>query len=190
MRIWTVTVACVALFASGTDKAHAAQDKPQSPPAAGQPSARQLALSRRYIELMQTDQLAVMIRSGIEMVANADPDAADMPSEDREFLLDLATELTTDLMPQMFDRMAPVFARTFSEDELLALIAFYDSDMGRSIMAKTYTSMPEASAAMMEVMPQLYEKMAARMCARYGCDAAEVLAEMGVGGHTAAPRSK
>ncbi|MFN3931746.1 MAG: DUF2059 domain-containing protein [Brevundimonas sp.] len=190
MRIWTVTAAALVLFAAGTGEAHAAQAKPQSPAAVGQPSARQLSLSRRYIELMQSDQLSVMIRSAIEMTAGSEFDAAELPTEDREFMLDLVTELTTDMMPQMFDRMVPVYARTFSEEELLALIAFYDSDLGRSILQKTYASMPEANAAMMEVMPQMFEKMAARMCVRYGCDTAEVLGEMGVGGDTTAPRRK
>jgi uncharacterized protein len=190
MRIGTVTAMVLALLAAGAEGAHAAQAKPQAP-AAGQPSARQMALSRRYIELMQSDQLSVMIRSAIEMSVNTEPGAADMPTEDREFLLDLVTELTTDLMPQMFDRMVPVYAQVFSEEELLALIAFYDSEMGRSILEKTYSSMPEANAAMMEVMPQLFEKMAARMCAHYGCDTSELLEEMGVGGgRTPERRSK
>lgn len=189
MRIWTVTAAAVALLAAGTGEAHAAQAK-SSAVVAGEPSARQLTLSRRYIELMQSDQLSVMIRSAIEMTAGSEFDAAELPTEDRAFMLDLVTELTTDMMPQMFDRMVPVYARTFSEEELLALIAFYDSDLGRSILQKTYASMPEANAAMMEVMPQMFEKMAARMCVRYGCDTAEVLGEMGVGGDTTAPRHK
>ncbi|MBU1385206.1 MAG: DUF2059 domain-containing protein [Alphaproteobacteria bacterium] len=191
MRIWTVTAAALALFVAGTgEEAHAVQAKSQSPAVAGEPSARQLSLSRRYIELMQSDQLSVMIRSAIETAASLDVDAAELATEDREFMLDLATELTTDMMPQMLDRMVPVYARVFSEDELLALIAFYDSDLGRSILEKTYSSMPEANAAMMEVMPQLFEKMAARMCVRYGCDTAEILGEMGIGGDTTARRSK
>ena len=190
MRIWTVTAAALALFVAGTGEAHAVQAKSQSPAVASEPSARQLSLSRRYIELMQSDQLSVMIRSAIETAASLDVDAAELATEDREFMLDLATELTTDMMPQMLDRMVPVYARVFSEDELLALIAFYDSDLGRSILEKTYSSMPEANAAMMEVMPQLFEKMAARMCVRYGCDTAEILGEMGIGGDTTARRSK
>ena len=190
MRIWTVTAAALALFVTHAGEAAALQAKP-AVPAAGEPSARQMALSRRYIELMQTDQLSVVIRSSIEMGMNLEPGAGEIPAEDRAFLVDLATELTSDLLPQMFDRMAPVYARTFSEEELTALIAFYDSEMGRSILDKTYASMPEANAAMMEVMPQLFEKMAARICARYGCDTADALAAMGAGGVSApAPRAK
>ena len=189
MRIWTIMAAAVALLGINSGEALARLAKPATA-APGQPSARQMVLSRRYIELMQTDQLEVMIRSAIETGVNMEPGVADMPAEDRAFVLDLATELTTDLMPQMFDRMAPVYARTFTEEELLALIAFYGSDIGRSILTKTYASMPEANAAMMEVMPQLFEKMAARLCARYGCNTAEVLAEMGVGGASSpAPRA-
>jgi uncharacterized protein len=192
MRIWTAAVMAMALSGlAATDIA--AQTKPRpGPAAAGQPSARQLALSRRYVELMQTDQLDIVIRSAVESSMSMDPDTTSIPPEDREFMIDLAAELAADLMPQMFDRLVPVYARAFSEEELLALIAFYDSDMGRSILSKTYSSMPEANGAMMTLMPQLFEKMATRICVRYQCDPRELLDEMGMGegARTAGPPPK
>lgn len=103
-----------------------------------------------------------------------DPAARDMSDADRRFLTELASELVTDMMPQMLDEMAPVYARTFSEAELEALIAFYDTEMGRAIIDKTYASMPEATAAAMTVMPQMMEKMASRVCQHYGCTAQEL----------------
>lgn len=192
MRIWTAAVMAMALSGLAASDV-AAQTKPQNAPAAaGQPSARQLALSRRYVELMQTDQLDIVIRSAVESSASLDPNTANIPPEDREFMIDLAAELTSDLMPQMFDRLVPVYARTFSEEELQALVAFYDSDMGRSILSKTYSSMPEANEAMMALMPQLFEKMATRICVRYQCDPRELLGAMGMGegGRTAGPPPK
>lgn len=158
----------------------------------GQPSARQMELSRRYVQIVQSDQLEGTIRQMIAGEANNDASLRDMPSEDRQFMIDLATELTTDLLPQMMDRLVPVYAATFSEEELSALVEFYDTPLGRSIAEKTITSMPEQNAAMMSVMPQLFEKMAVRMCARYGCDPAEVRAAMAgqVPGMTAQGRVK
>ena len=38
-----------------------------------------------------------------------------------------------DLVPQMITEMVPVYAGTFTEEELAALVAFYDTPMGRSI---------------------------------------------------------
>lgn len=173
MRFWMIVVAGLTL-ASGA----AAQSKPPQQPAAavveGQPSARQLELTRRYVDLMMSDQFETMIRQMIDIEASMDPEARDMPEEDRRFVADLASELVTDMIPQMLDEMVPVYARTFSEAELEALIAFYDSEMGRSIINKTYASMPDATAAAMTVMPQMMEKMASRMCQHYGCTAEQL----------------
>jgi hypothetical protein len=173
MRFWIVLLSATAL-ASGA----MAQAKVTPQTGVDQPSARQMHLSRRYIELTQSDQMEEAVRAMIVGEANTDPSMREIPAEDRAFMVDLATELTIDLMPQMMDRLVPVYARTFSETELTALVAFFDSELGRSIAEKSIASAPEANAAMMSVMPQLFEKMATRVCARFGCDAAEMRAMM------------
>ena len=173
MRFWIVLFSGLMLTSGAM-----AQAKPTPQPGVDQPSARQMHLSRRYIELTQSDQMEQAVRSLIVGEANADPTMREIPAEDRAFMVDLATELTIDLMPQMMDRLVPVYARTFTEEELTALVAFFDSDLGRSIAEKSIASTPEANAAMMSVMPQLFEKMAARICARFGCDPAEMRAMM------------
>lgn len=173
MRFWIVLLSALAL-ASGA----MAQDKATPQTGVDQPSARQMHLSRRYIELTQSDQMEEAIRSMIIGQANDDPSMRGIPAEDRAFMVDLATEMTVDLMPRMLDRLVPVYARTFSEAELTALVTFFDSEMGRSIARKSIESSPEANAAMMSVMPQMFEKMATRICARFGCDAEEMRAIM------------
>lgn len=179
MRFLTTMLTCAVLATS----AHASEPKRAPGTEAGAPSARQLALSRRYVELMQSDQLAQMIRVMIDQQSGEMVEG--LESEDRTFLIDLTTELTTEMMPRMLDQLVPVYARTFTEPELQALVEFYDSETGRSIIDKTYSSMPEANAAMMTVLPQMMDKMAARICARYGCEPGEVEAIMG--GASAAP---
>jgi hypothetical protein len=171
MRFWVVLFSFLTLASGAT-----AQVKVT--PGADQPSARQMHLSRRYIELTQSDQMEEAIRSMIVGQANEDPSMRDIPSEDRTFMVDLATELTIDLMPEMMNRLVPVYASTFSEEELTALVTFFDTDLGRSIARKSIESSPEANAAMMSVLPQLFEKMATRICARFGCDAEEMRAMM------------
>ena len=171
MRFWMMMLAALTL-ASGAE----AQTKPQQPPpaVAGQPSARQMELARRYVNLTMSDQFEVLIRQTIAAEAAGNQDTQALPDEDRQFLIDLASELVTDMIPQMMAEMVPVYAGAFSEAELEALIAFYDTEMGRSIIDKTYASMPEAMAAAMTVMPQLMDKMASRMCQHYGCTAEEL----------------
>lgn len=140
---------------------------------------RQLALSRRYIDLMQGDQLRATVRAMVQGQVQAE--GRNMPDEDRRFLTDLTVELVGDLVPAMMDELVPVYAGVFTESELEALIAFYDTVEGRSIINKTYASLSEANTAMMSVMPRMFDKMAVRMCEHYGCDPVEVRAEMYAG---------
>ena len=121
-----------------------------------------------------TDQFEDAIRQMIVDQAAMDPTTRDLPAEDQRFLVDLAAELTTDMIPKMLDAMVPVYARTFTEAELEALIAFYETEMGRTILEKTMVAMPEATRASLSVMPQLMEKMAARNCQHYGCEPGEL----------------
>lgn len=168
MRILIACLAAALSVAAPSAPARAAE-APQSAPA--EPSARQLELTRRYIDLIMSDQLEGVLR---EMIGDeVDRDAA-MPEEDRAFLVDLTTELMTDMIPRMIDEMVPVYAAAYTEAEMEALIAFYDTEVGRSIAAKAVQLMPEENRAMMSVMPQVLDKMASRMCQHYGCGPGEL----------------
>ena len=164
--------------------------------AQSQPTARQIELSRRYVQLAQGEQMEDALRQ--MMATDPATDLSDIPAEDREFLLDLTSEILADLMPKMMEAMVPAYARTFTEEELEALVAFYDTEMGRSIIDKNFQVMPEINTAVASIMPELFQKMASRMCARYGCDPREALAQMyegaGMtppsGAATAPPRTK
>jgi hypothetical protein len=160
--------------------------------AAVAPSPRQLELTRRYIDLTMSEQFEDSIREMIIDQAEIDPNARDLPDEDRRFIAELTAELTTDLIPQMLDAMTPVYARTFTEEELEAMIAFYDTELGHSIVEKTMVAMPEANRAAMTVIPQLLDKMAARICQHYGCEPGQLerLQSEMRGETVAAPRPK
>lgn len=138
------------------------------------PSARQLELTRRYIDLMMSDQFDSALTEMISDAIASDGGAQNLPEADRRFLTELTTELTTDMVPRMIEEMTPVYARILTVEELEALVAFYETDIGRSVVAKTTVAMPEANRAAMSVLPQMLEKMAARICQHYGCTAAEL----------------
>lgn len=172
MRLKIILAAALVMGAAGAAPAASAAVAPQA--AAAAPSARQLELSRRYVDLTMAGQFEDSIREMIVDQVAMDPNSRDLPEEDRRFLAELTAELTTDMIPRMLDQMVPVYARTFSEGELEALIAFFETDMGRSILSKTMESMPEANRAAMSVLPDMLEKMAARLCQHYGCTATEL----------------
>lgn len=173
---WMFVIAGVALagsvLAPTMAQANASDEVQQA--AASQPSARQLELTRQYINLLMTDQLEGAIREMVGDEMANDTSAPALPAEDRRFILDLTAEMTTDMVPLMVQEMVPVYAAVFTEEELLALIAFYDNPLGRSIADKSIIVMPEANRAIMSVVPQMLEKMALRMCQHYQCTPEEL----------------
>lgn len=173
-----ISACAAALFAATTltaAPAVARQSEDQIEVRAPQPpSVRQMELSRRYLDLMFTDQFESVIHQMLGEQMSSDAAMQDVPAEDRQFLISLTSELVTDMVPLMITEMVPVYASLFTEEELQALIDFFDSPMGRVIAAKNVQVMPEANRAVMAVVPQMLEKMATRMCQHYGCTAAEL----------------
>lgn len=137
------------------------------------PSARSSELARQYLNLLMTDQFEGVIRQMLGTEFENDSEMQAMPDADRRMILNLLAELTTDMVPQMISEMVPVYAATFTEEELTALVGFYDTPLGRSIADKSIEVMPEADRAIMSVVPQMLEKMATRMCQHYGCSPEE-----------------
>jgi len=167
-----IACAAAALLATAlpVDTARAAQ----APPPATAPSERQTELTRRYLNLMMTDQFESVIHQMLGAELANDEGMQALPEADRRFIVSLTAELTGDMVPQMITEMVPVYAAVFTEEELVALVAFYETPLGRSIAEKSVRVMPEADRAVMALVPQMLEKMAMRMCQHYGCTPAEL----------------
>ena len=175
MRLNTICLAVALAAAALSPAVAAAQQTPRvAPSAQSAPSARKMQLTRQYLDLLMTDQLETAIRQMIVDQTASEAGFSELPEADRRFIVDMTTELTTQMVPQMIEGMVPVYAAAFTEEELVALIAFYDTEMGRSIARKNVEVMPEANRAAMSVMPLMLEKMAARLCQHYGCTPAEL----------------
>ncbi|MDP1912496.1 DUF2059 domain-containing protein [Brevundimonas sp.] len=170
MRFMIVCLAAIFAVVAFPAAPSAAQQVEQ---AATSPSPRRMALTRQYLDLLMTDQFEGVLHQMLGAEFENDSEIQAMPDEDRRMLLSLTAELTADMVPQMITEMVPVYAATFTEEELTALVAFYDTPLGRSIADKSIEVMPEADRAVMSVVPQLLEKMATRMCQHYGCSPEE-----------------
>lgn len=166
MRSMIVCLAAVLAVVTFPAAVSAAQPMEQATTSS---SPRGMELARLYLDLLMTDQLESVIHEMLDMEFQNDSEMQALPDEDRRFILDLTSELTNDMVPQMITEMVPVYAAAFTEEELSALVAFYDTPLGRSIANKSVEVMPAADRAVMSVVPQLLEKLATRMCQHYGC---------------------
>lgn len=130
-------------------------------------SSKRLALSHRFIELMQAEQMGAML--GQMMVQMSPSVSEDMTEAEADEFAAVMAEVTADMMPRLFDAMAPVYAEIFTLEELEGLVAFYESDIGQSLMRKSYESGPEIMAAVNAIMPELLVEMGDEMCDHYEC---------------------
>jgi hypothetical protein len=163
----------IAAFCVLANPAQAAQQA--SPPAAATPSPRALALAKRYIDALHVDQtmkpmLQGMIGPVLDEQARANPNLTDAQ---RKAVREAVEEfMGGDMMNDILDRMTPVYATTFSEDELQALVDFYESPKGQSIVAKMPGMGPAMARIMVEMMPEIRAGMTKRVCEKLGCGTA------------------
>jgi hypothetical protein len=169
-RFVAVAIAALCVFASPVQAAQQA-----SPPAAAAPSPRALALTKRYIAALHVDQtmkpmLQGMMGPMMDEQLRANPN---LTETQRKAARETVEEfMEGDMMNDILERMTPVYATTFSEDELQAMVDFYESPTGQSIIAKMPNMGPAMARIMVEMMPEIRAGVTKRMCQKLGCGAA------------------
>lgn len=133
-------------------------------------AAVRLSLSRRFIAALQSDQMATMLG---QMSVAFTPPAEGLTDEQRNALQRATVNATTQMTTRLFDAMAPIYADIFTLEELTGLVAFYESEIGRSMMAKSYAAAPRITEVVMGMMPEMMQGMADSMCKDLGCTAQE-----------------
>ena len=158
-------VACAALLALAAAQAQAA------------PSARATDLAKRYIAALHMENMMG------EMMKNMAPAILDdvarqrggaVPSEMRAAFTSAAEDSARAMTPKMMDRIIPVVAESFTEAELAAAVAYYESPLGQAFLAKSPAFMAKATPAMMELMPAYQADMMGRFCKSVGCNPADL----------------
>jgi hypothetical protein len=157
MRIVAVVAAVLAVSAGSA----VAQEAPDA--------ARQAQRERadRYLELAQGSGMAKAVRQQLdEFYGNGS-----VPEDQRVWLTENMAAMYEDVMELVVAEMRDDVADEFTAAELDALIAFYDTPIGRSIVNKE----AEISLSMEQaMMPHLMTRMAAvgeKFCLRFDCSA-------------------
>lgn len=133
--------------------------------ASAQTSERQ-ALAERYVQLSITGMDKAMQELLDGQVAQWD---ASVPEEQARWFRRHALQIMNTHMRPMIDEMTRDYAERFSEAELRALVAFYETAMGRGIARKQM----EAGMAQGEIM-QRFEvayltDLMTKFCAEFDC---------------------
>jgi hypothetical protein len=142
-------------------------------PAAAQPaaSAAKLDLARRYYAAMHMDRsMAAMMRSMTPaMMASIAKSNPSLTPEQRTAIAEATTESSTAMLGGIVDRLTPIIADTFTEQELRDLVGFYEGPTGQAVVAKMPVIMARFAPQMSEVMSQLQVDVRSRVCAKTDC---------------------
>jgi uncharacterized protein len=104
------------------------------------PDKTRLATARRVLETSgAVDAMVAAIRANLPAQRQA------MPQVPAEFWTRFEARIERDA-PQLVDSIAVLYARTFTQTELEALVAFYASPVGRRFRAAQPTLVSESSA--------------------------------------------
>jgi hypothetical protein len=183
MKSVVLALAAVAMLCASPSFAQTARGKasaPPTPPAQTSPvqvapeaaapdpgrSTRE-ALVRKYFAAIQFDKLMdTLIASMTQQQLAANPD---LTPEHRAIIASSIRGAINDVFPTVMDRYTQLYAEVLTEQELTAMVRFYESEIGRSVMQKSQMLAGQSGSLMQEFTPQIEAAMMRRLCAQMTC---------------------
>lgn len=125
-----------------------------------------LELSRRYYEALNLDAMVEAMLDGMlpAILANS-PNAALLSEKQRKAIGEVSKEATLSILPQLKQATITLTAEYFSTEELGALVDFYESPLGKSIVAKTPAYSARSGELMRDILPTVTAKIPSLICA-------------------------
>lgn len=136
-------------------------------PAAPAPSARAIELSQRYFKAMRLEDT---LGKALDMLDPVLLTAGEGDAEQAEAMRSATKQALDAAMPQYIAKMTPLLASAYSEEELAALVAFYESPVGQSVVAKSRDVGGISSQAMKDLLPGIMDDAMDRYCREMGCE--------------------
>ena len=155
MRILAALALCLGLFTAAPSMAQEND------------AARRLQLAEQYVELSLGDNVAKMVGQVIEEELAASPDMSD---RERAWMRANMPPMILEAIDRMASDMAPVYAETFTLEELEALVAFYSTPLGQSVAVKEFELGTRIDELLGGAMIQFFETFQAKYCAEFDCE--------------------
>ncbi len=163
----------VASCLSGMTTAAQPSATPASVGAANQrePSAHTIELVKRYFVAVHYDDTVNRMMSALmpPFLKLAFDRFPDVTPEKKAAITQAIDSAIADWLPKFRERMAVEVARVLTEEELEAAVTFYESPIGRSIVAKQPAIASVAKNLTEDMKPELLRIMADRLCHAIDC---------------------
>lgn len=114
---------------------------------------------------------AMIAAEGPGLAASMRDEGEDRLSDEEMVILEGATMAALrEFTPKVIEQLTPLYATGFTEAELEAIVAFYESPVGRRIAAKSSELMNQGFKAMEDLAPMLEEDIWRRVCEKVACE--------------------
>lgn len=138
--------------------------------ALAQPTTKGLALARRMAVSMHVEEtMAPMLRAVLHQQVDMIVAQRTSLTDQQRTMLSGALGETMDevlgggFMSEVMEKLIPAYAEVYSEDELQALVDFYESPMGQRVLRKMPLMGPAAAKVMAELTPKMQAEMAEKL---------------------------
>jgi hypothetical protein len=155
MRILAALALCLGLFTAAPALA-------QDPDA-----ARRLQLAEQYVELSLGENIAALVGQIVEEDLAASPDMSD---RERAWMRANMPPMILEAIDRMAKDMAPIYAETFTIEELEALVAFYSTPLGQAVAIKEFELGSRIDELLGGAMIEFFQTFEAKYCAEFDCE--------------------
>lgn len=155
MRILATLALCLGLFTAAPALA-------QDPDA-----ARRLQLAEQYVELSLGENIAALVGQIVEEDLAASPDMSD---RERAWMRANMPPMILEAIDRMAKDMAPIYAETFTIEELEALVAFYSTPLGQAVAIKEFELGSRIDELLGGAMIEFFQTFEAKYCAEFDCE--------------------
>jgi hypothetical protein len=141
-------------------------------PAIDATTARKRALLKRYLVASHFDDLMVILYSTFipNLLEEKRKQQPDLTDDDENLFIEIYVETLKELMPQLINDTTNASANLFSEDELINIVAFYESRLGQGLVEKTPSIISNSSDSMSALMPKLEAQFLEKYCKKAECE--------------------
>lgn len=162
---FSVGLTAALVLSAGSGFAQAPLTQPKLEAAA--PTPRSLELSKRYFRAMRLEDSLSKALDSLDPALLGGEDAG---PEQAEAMRSATKQALDAAMPRYIEKMTPLLASAYTEEELAALVAFYESPLGQSVVAKSRDVGGISSQAMKDLLPGIMDDAMDRYCRQMGCE--------------------
>ena len=130
-------------------------------------AARRLQLAEQYVELSLGENIAALVGQIVEEDLAASPDMSD---RERAWMRANMPPMILEAIDRMAKDMAPIYAETFTIEELEALVAFYSTPLGQAVAIKEFELGSRIDELLGGAMIEFFQTFEAKYCAEFDCE--------------------